>query len=76
MTSSIRSARGDYVDFELLAIKAQLASKPVPKPVVERREAIEEKEGVKPLPAPAVDELLAMAVEAAATSEKAAPKGK
>lgn len=73
---TIRSARGDFVDFELLAIKAQLASKPIPKPVTERRIAIEEREGTKPLPTPAVDELLAIAVEAAAESEKAAPKRK
>lgn len=76
MSQSIRSARGDYVDFELLAIKAQLASKPAPKPVIERREAIEEREGTKPLPAPAVNELLALATEAAALSAKAAPKRK
>lgn len=76
MSKSTRSARGDFVDFELLAIKAQLASKPVPKPVVERREAIEEREGTKPLPSPAVEELLAIATEAAATSIKSAPKRK
>jgi hypothetical protein len=76
MSNSTRSARGDFVDFELLAIKAQLAAKPVPKPVTERREAIEEREGVKALPSPAVDELLALATEAAATSAKAAPKRK
>ena len=76
MSNSIRSARGSYVDFELLAIKAQLAAKPAPKQVSERRAAIEEKEGVKALPSPAVNELFAMAVEAAATSAKAAPKRK
>jgi hypothetical protein len=76
MSNATRSARGDFVDFELLAIKAQLAAKPVPKPVTERREAIEEREGVKPLPSPAVDELFAIANEAAATSAKAAPKRK
>lgn len=71
-----RSARGDYVDFELLAIKAQLAAKPAPKPVVARREAIEEREGTKVLPSPAVNELLAMGAAAAELSEKAAPKRK
>ncbi len=76
MSKNTRSARGDFVDFELLAIKAQLASKPVPKPVVERREAIEEREGTKALPSPAVEELLAMATEAAALSVKSAPKRK
>lgn len=76
MSNSIRSAKGAFVDFELLAIKAQLASKPVPKPVTERRVAIEEREGIKALPTPAVDEFLSLAVEAAAQSEMAAPKKK
>lgn len=76
MAQPVRSARGDFVDFELLAIKAQLAAKPVPKPVVQRREAIEEREGVKTLPSPAVNELLQLATEAAAMSVKAAPKSK
>ena len=76
MSNSTRSARGDFVDFELLAIKSQLAAKPAPKPVVERREAIEEREGTKVLPSPAVSELLAIATEAAETSAKAAPKRK
>lgn len=76
MPQAIRSARGDFVNFELLAIKAQLASVPVPKPVEERRAAIEEREGTKPVESPAVNELLKVAQEAAATSTKAAPKRK
>lgn len=76
MSKAIRSARGDYVDFELLAIKAQLAAKPVPAKVAERREAIEEREGTKPIESAAVNELLALAAEAAKTSAKAAPKKK
>jgi hypothetical protein len=71
---TIRSARGDFVDFELLAIKSQLAAKPAPKPVQQRREAIEEREGTK-VPNAAVNELLRVAADAAAIS-KAAPKRK
>jgi hypothetical protein len=76
MTNVTRSARGDFVNFELLAIKSQLAAKPVPKPVEERRTAIEEREGIKPLESPAVNELLELANKAASASAKAAPKKK
>jgi len=71
---TVRSARGAMVDFELLAIKAQLANVPVPKPVEERRTAIEERDGTKPLASEAVNELLKVAQEAAAP--KQAPKRK
>lgn len=47
MAKLVRSARGELVDFELLAIKQQLASAPVPKVVEKRQQAIEEKDGVK-----------------------------
>lgn len=76
MSKATRSARGDFVDFELLAIKSQLAAKPVPKKVEERRVAIEEREGTKPVESAAVNELLKVAADAAATSAKAAPKKK
>lgn len=77
MSKTIRSARGSHVDFELLAIKSQLAAKPVPKPVEERRAAIEEREGGTPEVPPAVSELLSIAAEAAAVSKsKAAPRRK
>jgi hypothetical protein len=76
LAQSTRTARGDYIDFELLAIKAQLAAKPTPKSVIDRREAIEEREGIKSLPSPAVEELLALSNEAALASAKAAPKRK
>jgi|JI10StandDraft_1071094.scaffolds.fasta_scaffold2063216_1 hypothetical protein len=76
MSNAIRSARGDLVNFELLAIKSQLASVPVPKKVEERRVAIEEREGTKPVESPAVNELLKVAEEAAVSSAKAAPKRK
>lgn len=45
-----RSAKGDLVDFHLLAIKAQLAQKPIPAEVQTRMNAIEEKDTGKPVP--------------------------
>lgn len=47
MGQLIRSAKGDMVDFELLAIKQQLASAPVPKVVEDRKLAIDIKDGAK-----------------------------
>lgn len=78
MAFAPRSARGTFVDFELLAIKAQLASVPVPQPVEDRRIAIEERDGGKVLPSLATNELLALASAAAVESEsaKTAPKRK
>ena len=49
--NNVRSARGVFVDFDLLAIKASLASTPTPAKVVDRKLAIEEREGIKPLSA-------------------------
>lgn len=69
--STIRSARGDFVDFEMLAIKVQLAAKPVPKSVAERKVAIEEREGTKQVQPEATNELLKVAAES-----KSAPKRK
>lgn len=71
MPNVTRSARGTFVDFELLAIRSQLSSKPVPKKVEERKLAIEEKEGIKPEASPAVNELLKVAAESAAASKEA-----
>lgn len=42
------SARGERVDFDILAIKQQLASKPVAIGVDSRRKFIDTKEGIKP----------------------------
>jgi hypothetical protein len=36
-----RSSRGNLVDFELLKIKSQLAAKPVPRAVEDRKQVIE-----------------------------------
>ena len=47
MSKRSRSARGQIVDFDLLAIKQQLAVKPVPVSVNERREFIDSRDGLK-----------------------------
>jgi hypothetical protein len=73
MSNIVRSARGDLVDFQLLAIKSQLAAKPTPKQVQDRKIAIEEKEGIKPLSLPVQDEVLSTEQS---TSVKSAPKRK
>lgn len=79
MPKLVRSARGELVDFELLAIKAQLAAAPVPKAVEERKQAIDERDGVKTTVQPDLD-MLAVAMAAAeqsagAAEEPAAPSG-
>jgi hypothetical protein len=42
MKKVVRSARGTLVDFELLAIKNQLASAPAPATVEDRKKQIDE----------------------------------
>lgn len=70
MSKLVRSARGSVVDFELLAIKQQLASSPVPKAVETRKQAIDLKDGVKTTVSPDLD-MLALAQQGAAESESA-----
>jgi len=72
MGQKIRSARGELIDFELLAIKQQLASAPVPKVVELRKQAIDEKDGVRSDVVQDID-FLAASLEAASAS---ATKGK
>lgn len=75
----VRSARGDVVNFELIAIKQQLASAPVPTGVEERRRFIDEKDGIRTKQTVETTEqvdALAVAQEAAVESEKAAKKSK
>lgn len=67
MPQYIRSARGELIDFELLAIKQQLASAPVPKVVEKRKQAIDEKDGVRSDVKPDID-FLAVSQEAADSS--------
>lgn len=47
MSRKARSARGEMIDFDLIAIKQQLATTPVPVGVNQRRKFIDEKDGVK-----------------------------
>ena len=47
MSKKSRSARGQFVDFDLLAIKQQLATTPVPVGVDDRRKFIDEKDGIR-----------------------------
>lgn len=75
MAKFIRSARGEVIDFELLAIKQQLASAPVPKVVEQRKQAIDEKDGVRPQVSDDSN-FLAMATEAAEVSSSASTQGK
>ena len=69
MAHHVRSARGQLIDFELLAIKQQLASAPAPKKVEDRKKAIDEKDGVKTDVVPDLD-IFALSNEAAATSSQ------
>lgn len=73
MSKKARSARGDLVDFDLLAIKHQLATKPVPVGVDQRRKFIDEKDGIKTREvAPALPDALSMALSAVQESATAA----
>jgi hypothetical protein len=89
MAKQARSARGQVVDFDLLAIKQQLATQPGPVGVNQRRKFIDEKDGIKhrnqenyivppPATAPSTElpSALAVAAEAVAASAKAAEKPK
>jgi hypothetical protein len=69
MANLVRSARGELIDFELLAIKQQLASAPVPKKVEDRKVAIDEKDGVRSSVVPDVD-FMEVSKEAARVSSK------
>ena len=73
MSNIVRSARGEAIDFELLAIKAQLAAVQVPKVVEARKRAIDEKDGVRTSVQDDVD-FMAASVEAAASSATAKRK--
>ncbi|MBT9138552.1 MAG: hypothetical protein DDT31_01118 [Syntrophomonadaceae bacterium] len=69
MSSSTRSAKGNLIDFELLAIKAQLAAAPKPKTVEQRQAAIDANDGVTTSIAPDLNtEIFAVSNEAVATS--------
>lgn len=85
MSKKARSARGDVVDFDLIAISQALASAPAPVNVKARREFIDEKEGNKVIKGVPIKnsgtqqtelpEALKIAIESATTSAKASSKG-
>ena len=75
MSKMIRTARGDLVDFELLAIKQQLAAMKPPKTVEDRKQAIAIKDGAKQLSIAVPDaDFLALATDSANISSTSAGK--
>jgi hypothetical protein len=87
--AQVRSARGDVVNFELIAIKQQLANAPVPVSVDDRRRFIDEKDGIRvkqvqevpvpaaPVPTPAqMSDALSVGLSAAKESAEAIKKNK
>lgn len=72
MSKKARSARGQFVDFDVLAIKQQLATTPVPVSVDDRRRFIDEKDGIRTKQPQPVASALLLAQEGIAESEAAA----
>ena len=77
MSKKSISARGELVDFDLLSIKQQLATTPVPVGVTQRRKFIDQKEGIrtKEITTQKVESAssaLNIAIESVAASEAAA----
>ena len=79
MPRLVRSARGELVDFDLIAIANQLAAAPIPVAINERRLFIDEKDGIKPpkkqetmVPSGPVHEALKLAADAAQIQRRAA----
>lgn len=72
MPNIVRSARGEVVDFELLAIKAQLAQQAAPPAVEKRSAAIAAKVAGKTVVSESddADEMLAVSQAAAQTSQR------
>ena len=71
----IRTARGVLVDFELLAIKQQLAAFKPPKTVEDRKKAIDIKDGVRQASTPVPDvDFLALSKDSANISSTSAGK--
>lgn len=71
-----RSARGELVDFDLLAIKKQLASAPIAVGVDDRRRFIDEKDGVRTTKSAPAPEASALSLGLEAAEESAAAKTK
>lgn len=74
MTRKARSARGDIVDFDMLAIKQQLSALPVPVGVNQRRKFVDDRDRVRAKTVkqqPADLSALQTSIEAAAISSTA-----
>lgn len=83
MPRLVRSARGEIVDFDLIAIANQLASAPPPVTVGDRRLFIDEKDGVKQkknsvaaIPDQVVHEALRFAQEGVKQQSRSSAKSK
>lgn len=81
MSRQARSARGEIVNFDLLSIKQQLATLPVPVGVDQRRKFVDEKDGVKtkvvpPAPLPSALAIAAESANISATASTPAPEQK
>ena len=72
MPNIVRSARGEVVDFELMAIKAQLAQQTAPAAVEKRSAAIAAKAAGKTVVAESEDmaDMLAVSQSAAQASQR------
>ena len=68
MPKFVRSARGEIIDFDLMALKAQMAATPIPSQVKQRKEAIAEKDTGRSAQTADVTDFLAMSTEAATIS--------
>jgi len=68
MPKFVRSAKGELIDFDLMALKAQMAATPVPSQVKHRKEAIAEKDTGRAAQPADVSDFLALSTEAAAIS--------
>ena len=73
MSKTARSARGEIIDFDLLAIKQQLATAPVPVGVSARRKFIDEKDGIRTKQVQPIASALSIAIDGA---EESAAAGK
>lgn len=70
-----RSARGEIINFELIAIKQQLASTPTPVEVDNRRRFIDEKDGIRTKKVQKTD-ALSLGIEGSAVSSAAVKRNK
>lgn len=68
MPKFVRSAKGELIDFNLMALKAQISAAPVPNQVKLRKEAIVEKDTGRQAVSEDANDFLAIASAAAEIS--------